>query len=164
MILYGLFLYYHNREDVYLFYTLYIVCISIWALFYLGYEFIYAFQEDIYKFTMVFAYLAFYFYIRFVRSFIKTAVVLPKWDRSTKSSTGYPFDCRCRPSCLPPCYSIFTQLLPISMVSLSWTYIILIISFIIKLYRSEIQFANIIWIGTSLLILGTIGSLIRFFT
>jgi hypothetical protein len=54
MVLYGLFLYYHKREPVYIFYTLYIVFASLWALNFLIYQFIYSLPRGIYSYSLAF--------------------------------------------------------------------------------------------------------------
>jgi len=163
MILYGLFLYYHSRDRVYLFYILYIVSISIWSLYYLGYQFIYSLPRSIWWYPMIFAYLAFYFYIKFVRSFINTAVVLPKWDKALRITQVVLLSAAVGLH-VPPMLFDIRSTINYFHGFIVLTYIILIVSFIIKLIRSNVQFGRIIWIGTSLLILGTLGSLIRFFT
>ena len=112
---------------------------------------------------MIFAYLGFFFYIKFVRSFINTALVLPVWDRALRI-TQVILLCAMVGLHVPPMFLDIPSTIDYFHGFVVLAYIILIISFVITLIRSKVQFGNIIWIGTSLLILGTMGSLIRFFT
>lgn len=163
MILYGLFLYYHNRESVYLFYTLYIVCISIWSLIFLGYQLLYSLPRGIVRYTYVFVYLAFYFYLKFIRSFINTTVVLPKWDNLLKKGqvvlllamVGFH---------VPILFVDVLSIIAYFHISFGIALTIFIISFLIKIFRSDIPLANFIFIGTSLLIICTLISFILYAT
>ena len=163
MMIYGVFLYYHSREYVYLYYVLYIVGIAIWSLVNLGYQFIYSLPKSIWWYSMISIYVAFYFYIKFVRSFINTAVELPKWDKALKILQVVML-CAAVGLHVPPMFLDIRETINFFHGFIFLIIIILIISFIIKLIRSNVPFGRIIWIGTSLLILGTVGSFIRFFT
>lgn len=161
MILYGLFLYYHKRESVYLFYTLYIVFASLWSLSFLIYQFIYSLPRGIYSYSTVFGYIAFYFYLGFVRSFVNTSLVLPKWDRVLKIQQLFLLIAAAALHILPriiSLYSIIHYFHIIVFIAMS----ILVITFLVKLFLSDIPFANIIWTGTSLLILGLLIATIQY--
>lgn len=162
MVLYGLFLYYHKREPVYIFYTLYIVFASLWALNFLIYQFIFSLPREIYSYSLAFGYIAFYFYLSFVRSFINTSCVLPKWDRVLKIQQVVLLIAVAVLHILPKIFSLYSIIQyfhAFIFIALS----ILVITFLVKLFLSDIPFAYIIWIGTSLLILGLIAATIQFF-
>jgi serine phosphatase RsbU (regulator of sigma subunit) len=162
MVLYGLFLYYHKRETVYLFYTLYTVFASLWALNFLVYQFIYWLPRGIYAYSLAFGYISFYFYLSFVRSFLNTSFVLPKWDRVLKIQQLVLLIAATVLHILPSLFSLYYIIHyfhAVVFIVLS----ILVISFVVKIFLSDIPFAYIIWIGTSLLILGLIAATIQYF-
>lgn len=163
MLLYGLFLYFHIGDRVYLFYSLYILSISIWHLFYLGYQFIYTLPRGIYNYPMIFGYLALFFYLKFVRSFINAPIVFPRFNKVLMKLE----------------IAILVVTIGLHLYTIVFggnivveylhgittlAIIIFIVIIIIKVYLADIRFSVFIWLGSSLLIIGTLGALIRYFS
>ena len=163
MIIYGLFVYFHNIDRIYLYYSLYTLCFFLFYLPYLGHQIVSGLPREFYPYRMVFGYLCYIFYIKFIISFINTAVVLPKWDRLLRiyeviigvAMTGDVL------------FLLMSNRIKIGNLFTDVFFVLstLIISvFVIRLFFSDIRFSKLIGIGTSFLIIGTLVSAIRYLT
>jgi len=155
MTLYGLFLYILNRDKIYIFYSLYVFFESVLLMgcFALGYRFIYNLPRSIFVYTDIPSFIAFIFYIKFVRYFINTAMQFPKWDKSLKiiqsglivmvigiSIAHYTTNA--------------TLLIFIIQNIIAWLLMMYFLAMVIRLLFSKNTLAKIIGFGTSLLLLG----------
>lgn len=82
MIFYGLFLFFLNRDKLYLYYSIYGILYSAWyfGCMFLGFRLFPELPRIIFPYTDFPGLLGYIFYIQFARSFISTSIVLPKWD------------------------------------------------------------------------------------
>ncbi len=155
MTLYGLFLYFLNRDKIYIFYSLYVFFESVLMMgcFALGYRIMYNLPRSLFVYTDIPNFIAFIFYIKFIRSFINTAMQFPKWDKSLKIIQS----------------SLIVLVIGISIAHyttnatliifviqniITWLIMMFFIVLVIRLLFSKNTLAKIIGIGTSLLILG----------
>lgn len=156
MILYGLFLYFLNRDKIYIFYSLYVFFQSVFILgcFAFSYRFIYNLPRSIFIYTDIPSFIAFIFYIQFVRSFINLTQILPTWDRVLRIVQlvfillviGIPVAHYTSEATI----TVFTI-----QNSILWLLMLFFIVFTIRLILSKNTLAVIIGIGTSLLIIGS---------
>jgi serine phosphatase RsbU (regulator of sigma subunit) len=160
MIFYGLFLFFLNKDKLYLYYSLYIIFVSVWyfGCFALGYRLFPEIPRKIFPYTDIPIYIAYFFYIQFVRFFINTSRILPNWDKILKL---YQIILSVTAIVLP----IFIYLTNLIIVNYIIGNIIAIgllvfsIILIIKFLLLKKTLANIIAIGSFLM---TIGALLTF--
>ena len=155
MIFYGLFLYFLNRDNLYIFYSLYVIFQSVVILgcFAFGYRFIYNLPRSIFIYTDIASFIAFIFYIHFVRYFINTAKLFPKWDKSLKIIqsiflvlvVGVP---------IAHFTTNATLLIFVIQNIIIWFLMLYFIALIIRLLFSKNTLAIIIGFGTSFLLIG----------
>lgn len=162
MILYGLFLFIHNHEKLYLFYSLYIVFLFVWYIlcFEFGYTIFSKLPRTIYPYSDIPAFIAMLFYIKFIKSFINIPKALPGWSRILKL---IQYAIVIFIICVP-IFMIVSNAIHLGYIIFSGFSLIIIAILgvlIIKLFKSKIQFSNVIGIGSSFLLLGvTIGVLL----
>ena len=163
MIMYGLFLFFLNKDKIYFYYSFYIILISIWyfGCLALGYRLIPNLPRRIFPYTDIPLYIGYIFYIQFIRLFINTSQILPKWDKILKliqvvlsvEAIGLPI-------------SIYLTKLTIANYIFANIVVLAIIAFIgifnIKLFSIRNKLASIIAIGSSFLVLGALLSSILF--
>lgn len=84
MALYGIFLFFLTRDKLYIFYSLYVIfeSLTILGCFGFGYRFLYHLPRSLFVYTDVPNFIGFILYIHFVRSYVNTTQLFPKWDKS----------------------------------------------------------------------------------
>ncbi len=80
LLLYHFVFYLKHKEKVYKYYSIYLLCISVFLL-----KDIVEFKNDLYKYLLFsIQFIAFSFYIHFSRELLNSKKVYPKWDRASK--------------------------------------------------------------------------------
>ena len=83
MVFYGLFLFFLNKDKLYLYYSIYCILYSAWyfGCMFLGFRLFPELPRIIFPYTDFPGLLGMIFYIQFIKSFLNTSVILPRWDR-----------------------------------------------------------------------------------
>jgi serine phosphatase RsbU (regulator of sigma subunit) len=88
MIMYSLFLFFLNKDKLYLYYSLYIILSSVWYLsclnIGLGFRLFPELPREISPYSETPMYIGMIFYLQFIRLFINSSQILPKWDKTLK--------------------------------------------------------------------------------
>lgn len=155
MFFYGLFLFFQNKEKLYINYSLYIVFLATWyfTCFEFGYKITDSLPRQMYPYSDIPALLAYLFYIQFIREFINSREHLPKWDKILNTIRYVIFSF----AIVLPIFMLISKRITIGYISLGiFSFFVSIFTgiFIIKLFRSKIQFSNILAFGSSFLIVG----------
>jgi len=155
MIFYGLFLYYHFKERLYIYYVTYVILLIFWYLgcFSFGYQIMYWLPRKIYPYSDIPIHLGYLFYLLFISKFLNLSNTLPRWDRILKIL-------RIGVIVLVVCYPVYMLVTNRIIVGYTILYIttllfsVIIVVLIVRLFSCKIRFSNIIAIGTSFLIVG----------
>jgi serine phosphatase RsbU (regulator of sigma subunit) len=155
MIMYGLFLYFFKKDKLYLYYSLYIVLITVWYFFITGYGYrlFPEISRKIYPYGAIPSFLGFIFYIQFLRIFTNTSLLLPRWDKALNL-----FQILIGLECVRiPFFLYLTNLVKVNAnIENTVSAVILICSlvFIIRLFSLKSKLTSIVAIGSSFLALG----------
>lgn len=162
MILYGLFLFLLNKEKLYLYYSLYVICNSIWYLWglALGFRFFPGLPREIFPYSDAILFLSYIFYLQFIRSFLSTSSDFVKWDRLLKSLQVVLVIEVIR----IPLFISITNLVVTNYIIqniVGEIVVLFIVIVIIRIFFLKTRLAYIIGIGSSLLIIGgTLSSIL----
>jgi signal transduction histidine kinase len=162
MIFYGIILFFFNRDRLYLYYSLYIISISLWYFLSLGlgYRLFADLPREIFPYLDIPAFLGYIFYLQFIRMFIDTPLLMPKWDKLIKLLQIVISVEIVRITV----FVSFTRLIDTNYFIQSLVAaltLLIILLFIVKLFFNKSALIRIIAIGSSLLLLGTLISLIH---
>ena len=154
MLLYGIFLYVLHRDKLYLYYSLYSLCLSLWLMGTWGfyYQFLNSLPRGLYTYQSIPGFFGIIFYIQFIRTFIASKLVFPKWDKILIVVQIVALVEIARISVFVP----VTNLVMINyylQASVSMILEIFLMIFIIKVLITQVQFKYIIGIGSSILIM-----------
>jgi serine phosphatase RsbU (regulator of sigma subunit) len=157
MIMYGLFLFFLNRDKLYLFYSLYVFFTSVYFLGCLGfgYRWFPEIPRKLFSYTDIPDFLGLYFYFQFIRLFVNSLQKLPKWDKILKA-LGRVVLIMC---IIIPVLIYFTNKVILIMTYytiIGQTIMILCALFVIKLFFLKDKLANIIAVGSLFLLVGNI--------
>ena len=160
MIFYGFVLFFLNGDRVYLYYSLYIISISLWYFgsLGLGYRLFSRFPREIFPYMDIPGFLGYIFYLQFIRLFIDTQDLMPKWDKFLRLLKIVLLIEIARISV----FVSFTRLISTNYHIQNFVATItlfIIIFFIIRLLSFKSKLIRIITIGTSFLLLGTLVSM-----
>jgi serine phosphatase RsbU (regulator of sigma subunit) len=160
MIFYGFVLFALNSDRLYLFYSLYIISISLWYFGSLGlaYRLFPGFPRVIFPYLDIPAFMGYIFYIQFIRLFIETPDILPKWNKVLRLLQIVLIIEIVRISIFVSFTNLISTNYHIQNIIASLT-LIIIIFFIVRLLSFKSRLIRIITIGTSFLLLGTLVSL-----
>ena len=162
MIFYGFVLFFLNGDRLYLYYSLYIISIALWYFgsLGLGYRLFPRFPREIFPYLDIPAFLGYIFYLQFIRLFIDTPVLVPKWDKLLKLLQILLLIEIARISIFVSFTKLISTNYHIQNIVATVT-LIFIIFFIVRLLSFKSKLIRIITIGTSFLLLGTLVSMIH---
>jgi serine phosphatase RsbU (regulator of sigma subunit) len=163
MIFYGLFLFFLNKDKLYLYYSLYIIFLSTWyfGCLALGYRLFHDLPRNLFPYTDIPAYIGYVFYIQFIRYFINTSQILPKWDKFFRL---FQIILLIEVIVLP----VFTYLTNLVLANylisniITVSFLGFVIIFIVRLFLLENKLATIVAIGSSFLVIGVLITSILF--
>lgn len=163
MIFYGMFLFFQNKDKLYLYYSIYIFFIAIWFFCCMGfgYRIIPSFPKKIFPYLDIPLVIGYVFYLKFLISFINTSQVLPKWDKVLRFFQIVLLIEAVR----IPVFIALTNLVMVNYLIenvVSISILLLFIAFIIRLLLLKTKLTNIVALGSSFLILGNLISSILF--
>ncbi len=155
MAFYGLFLYLLNKDKLYIYYSLYIFFESVLMMgcFAFGFRFIFNLPRSIFVYTDIPFFIGFIFYMQFVRYFINTEKLFPKWDKSLKIIQSILIILVIGISIAHYSTNATLTIFAIQNIII-WLLLMYFLVFIIRLLFSKNTLAKIIGAGTFLLILG----------
>jgi serine phosphatase RsbU (regulator of sigma subunit) len=163
MMLYGLFLYYHHRDRLYIYYVLYIIFLVLWYVvcFEFGYSLFSSLPRIIYPYSDIFAFIGMLYYIQFVKTFIKIPDTLPRWNRIL---TLFQYAIAGIIIIVPVFMLVTSRIYAGYMINAGSSLVMFIIFslLIITLFRSDIQFSNVIAIASAFLLLGLLIGTLRY--
>lgn len=155
MAFYGLFLFFLTRDKLYIFYSLYIIfqSLSLLGCFAFGWKFLYNLPRVMWLYGDLPIFFAFVLYIHFVRHFINTSKLFPKWDKSLNIVQIILITLIIG---VAVAHSTTDATLTIFLVQnmVAWLLELFFIAFAVRLIFSKNTLARIIGTGTSILILG----------
>jgi two-component system, sensor histidine kinase LadS len=163
MILYGLFLFLLNKDKLYLYYSLYIIFISAWYIgcMFLGYRLFPEMPRKIFPYTDIPGMIGYIFYIQFIRLFINSSSILPKWDKVLKLyQIILSVICIGLPVCIYVTNLIIVSYIIGTTIAVGLSAIIIILIIRVLLLRNRLT--NIIAIGSFSLVLGAILTQLSF--
>lgn len=154
MLFYGIFLFILHRDKLYLYYSLYSLCLSLWLMGTWGfyYQFLSVLPRNLYAYQSIPGFFGIIFYIQFIRAFISTSRIFPRWDKILKIIQLVTLIEIVWISVFVP----VTNLVMINyyiQASVSMFLEIILMIFIINVLLTRVQFKYIIGIGSSILIL-----------
>ena len=154
MLLYGIFLFFLHKDKLYLYYSAYSLCLSLWLMGTWGfyYQFVYSLPRSLYAYQGIPGFLGILFYIQFIRTFISTPKIFPHWDNILKIIQFVTLIEIIRISIFVP----VTNLVMINyyiQASVSMIIEIFLMVFIINVFLTKVQFKYIIGIGSAILII-----------
>jgi hypothetical protein len=157
MLFYGMFLFFQNKVKLFLYYSLYILFLGMWIFSGLG--FAYRMFPDLLReidpFTPFPNAIAQIFYFQFIRLFLNTSQVLPKWDKLLRLFQILTF----LEFIFLVVFVPMTNLVTLSYIieTLSWAIVSLIYcAFIVRILLLKTKLTNIVALGGSFLVLGNI--------
>lgn len=163
MIIYGLFLFFLNKDKLYLYYSVYGILYSVWyfGCMFLGFRLFPELPRIIFPYTDFPGMLGMIFYIQFSKSFLNTSVILPKWDRILRVlQIVISIEI-----IVLPAFVYLTNMVIIYYSIASYIGVImyvLVIIFIIRLLLLKNTLGRIIAVGSSLLIIGAFLTQVSF--
>jgi two-component system, sensor histidine kinase LadS len=163
MLFYGLFLFSMNRSKVFLYYSVYVLFIVLFFLgsMGLGYRIFPGFPRKIFPYSDIPLFLGFIFYIQFVRLFINTSQVIPKWDKVLRLCQIINLLEAIR----IPIFVYLTNLVITNYTIENGVGIFINIfsfAFLVRLIFLKTKLTNIVAIGSTFLVLGNLISAILF--
>jgi serine phosphatase RsbU (regulator of sigma subunit) len=161
MIMYGLFLFFFKKDKLYLYYSVYIILLAAWYFFITayGYRLFPELPRKIYPYGNPFIFLGFVFYIQFLRLFISTSQILPRWDKFLKIFQIL----LAIESIRIPIFLYFFYAVILNMIIqniLGGILLICSIFLVIKLFSLKSKLTNIVAFGSSFLFLGLLLGII----
>ena len=163
MILYGLYLYFTRINKLYIYYSLYIFILIIWYFMIpgYGYRLFPGLPRNLYPYGSIPSFVAFIFYIQFIRLFIDSKKTMPGWDKVLRIfQIILAIEIVRIPVFLYLTYSVDLNAIILNIISVAL--LIWSVAFIIKLFLTKSRLTRIIAIGSSCLILGFLSGLILF--
>jgi serine phosphatase RsbU (regulator of sigma subunit) len=159
--MYGLFLFFFKKDKLYLYYSIYIILIAGWYFFITAYcyRLFPEIPRELYPYGNPFIFLGFVFYIQFIRLFVSTTQILPRWDKVLKIfQILLAIECVRIPIFL---YFFYTVILNMIIQNILGG-ILLICSFVlmIKLFSLKSKLTTIVAFGSSFLFLGLLLGII----
>ncbi len=155
MIMYGFFLFFFKKDKLYLYYSVYIILLAAWYFFITayGYRLFPELPRKIYPYGNPFIFLGFVFYIQFLRLFIGTSQILPRWDKYLKI---FQILLAIESIRIPLFLYFFYAVILNMIIQNIFGGILLICSLflVIKLFLLKSKLTNIVAFGSSLLFLG----------
>jgi serine phosphatase RsbU (regulator of sigma subunit) len=154
MLLYGIFLFILHKEKLYLYYSAYSLCLSLWLMGTWGfyYQFSFDLPRSLYTYQSIPGFLGILFYVQFIRAFITTSKIFPKWDKILKIIQLVTLIEIVRISVFVPVTNLVMTNYYIQ-ATVSMFLEILLMIFIINVLLTKVQYKYIIGIGSSILII-----------
>ena len=154
MLLYGVFLFILHRDKLYLYYSLYSLCLSLWLMGTWGfyYQFIDKLPRILYAYQSIPGFLGIIFYVQFIRTFISTSKIFPNWDKALKIIQIVVLLEVLRIAVFVPSTNLLMANYYIQ-ASVSMLVEIFLMVFVINVLLKKVQFKYIIGIGSSILII-----------
>ena len=160
MLVYNFFLFIYAKDKAYLYYSIYILGITIFSLYNSGDladqlkdSLLYDTPQLIYSFKPV-AYITFIGYLTFVRSFLNLKTLLPTWDKIFKIFSFATVPVIAIDYYLMWFSSFSYNIADIPAVGYAFAFLLLCFSFLIPLYRTKDKKGYFIIGGFSLMGLG----------
>jgi len=162
MILYGIFLFILHKDKLYLYYSGYSLCLSLWLMGTWGfyYQFASGLPRGLYTYQVIPGFLGFLFYIQFIRTFISTPKNFPRWDKILKIIQFVSLIEVVRISIFVPVTNLVMTNYYMQ-ASVSMLIEIFLMVFLVNVLLTKVQFKYNVGIGSSILIiLNFIGTLL----